>query len=129
MVAHVSVLGWLGLARSLVGAGLGAYLIWKATDLGPRDYGMVVDPETLAFDAAVFLWVGVALAAISLLRLIQSLLVLLGPRARWLGMALALFDMANLVFFPVSTALGVYAFVVYRHPEAAERFRARRAAG
>jgi hypothetical protein len=124
MVAHVPVLGWLGVFRSLLGAALGAYLIWKSSNLSERDYGAPVDVQTVALDASVFLGVGVALAAISALRLVQGLLVLAGPRARWLGVALAVFDMANLVFFPVSTALGVYAFVVYRHPDAVERFRA-----
>jgi hypothetical protein len=39
------------------------------------------------------------------------------PSACRFGVALAYFDLANLIIFPISTALGLYGFVVYRHPQ------------
>jgi hypothetical protein len=126
---HVGFLVWIGLARSLLGIALGPIFIHKAMTLTRDSYGMTpVTGEILSFDATVLLAVGIIFLAGSAVRLLQAVGARLSrPWARRVGLVLGLFDIANLAFFPVSMALGLYAVIVYRHPDTLDRFESRRA--
>lgn len=130
MAEHVVVLGILGIARSVLGLVLGVWLILVARDLGPESYETVrPSAETVEFDRAAFRTIAVASLVLAPLRAIQGALALKRKRfARASGLALAAVDLLNLAIFPVSTALGLYGLVVYRHPTTAEYLGCRRAA-
>jgi hypothetical protein len=132
MAEHVRTLGWIGVVRAVLGMLLGPYLVYKSLTLTRESYGSTpVTQEVLAFDAAVFLGIGAFLAASGLVRLVQAVGALGSrPWARRAGLALGVFDILNLAFFPVSMSLGLYAVVVYRHPDTQDRFgpRGRRTA-
>ena len=122
MVEHVFVLGWLAIARSLFACGLAGWIL------------LVSQSERFRFEAEpadtrivrIAIWVLFVLGAARLVHGIASLLVLSWARA--LGLAFAVFDLLNLIFFPVSTTLGLYALVTFRHAETIEFFRGRLAA-
>jgi hypothetical protein len=124
MLEHVRVLGYLGLFRAALGAALGIYLVWKSAHLDLSAYGLTfVTEEILRLDGKAFLLLGWLCIGMSCLRVAQGVLTLKRKaRARPFGVGLALFDFLNLALFPVSTALGLYGFVVYRHPETAGFF-------
>jgi hypothetical protein len=85
-----------------------------------------VAPDVPGFDSAVLFGVGAFLLAGGLARLVQAAGVFLSkPWSRKLGLALGVFDIVNLVFFPISMALGLYAVVVYRHPDTLDHFEPR----
>lgn len=127
MAEHVKMLVKIGFLRALLGAGLGPFFLYKAQTLTRDSYESTwVTPDVPAFDAAVLFGVGAVLLAGGIARLIQALgAVRVKPWARKLGLALGLFDIANIVLFPVSMALGLYAVVVYRHPDTLDRFEPR----
>lgn len=139
MVEHVKVLAAIGIVRALVAFVLGFVLISKADRLSLRDYyddrGALEsyhsgerDKEDLDFDRIALSVVGGACLGFAALRLAQCAGSLFSARwARFCGLGLAVFDVINLLLFPLSTALGLYSLVVYRHPETAERFRNKRA--
>ena len=121
MVEHVRVLGYLGILRAAGGAALGIYLIWKAVHLNLSDYGST--GEMLSLDTNAFLVLGWLSIAMACLRVTQGILTLRKTTcARPFGVGLACFDFLNLALFPVSTALGLYGFVVFRHPETVAYF-------
>jgi hypothetical protein len=128
MVEHVRVLGWIGIARALVGAVLGAWLIWKGSTLGEMAYGKLpVTREILSFDRGTFTVLGWAFVCLAPVRALQGILALrTRPSARRFGLALAVFDAVNLILFPVSTGFGLYGIVVYRHPDTVGYLEARR---
>lgn len=127
MAEHVRMLARIGLLRALLGIALGPILLYKSGALTRESYGSTwVTPDVLAFDAAVLLGVGAFLLAGGIARLIQASGALLSrPWARRFGLALGVFDIVNLAFFPISMALGLYAVVVYRHPDTLDRFEPR----
>ena len=127
MAEHVQMLVKIGLLRAFLGAGLGPFFLYKSQTLTRDSYGSTwVTPDVPAFDAAVLFGVGAFLLAGGLARLVQAAGVLLSkPWSRKLGLALGVFDIVNLVFFPVSMALGLYAVVVYQHPDTLDRFEPR----
>jgi hypothetical protein len=127
MAEHVRMLVKIGILRALVGIALGPILIHKSRTLTRESYGSTwVAPDVQAFDAAVLLGVGALLLAGGIARLIQAAGASRSrPWARRLGLALGVFDIANLAFFPVAMALGLYAVVVYRHPDTLDRFEPR----
>lgn len=129
MAEHVVVLGILGIVRSVLGLALGAWLILAARDLSPESYEAVrPSAETVEFDRAAFLAIAAASWLLAPLRALQGALALKRKRfARPSGLALAAVDLLDLALFPVSTALGLYALVVYRHPTTAEYLGCRRA--
>jgi hypothetical protein len=124
---HVKMLVKIGFLRAFLGAGLGPFFLYKSQTLTKDSYGSTwVTPDVPVFDAAVLFGVGAVLLAGGIARLIQALgAVRVKPWARKLGLALGLFDIANLVLFPVSMALGLYAVVVYQHPDTLDRFEPR----
>lgn len=130
MDEHVKVLGWLGVARSVLALALALLLLVKSENLGQSSYGFPrVSVETVEFDQLAFRWVGGLCFFFSVLRVIQGALALLGRSwARRFGLALAMFDLVNLALFPVSTALGLYGLVVYRHPDTLDHFAGKRRA-
>lgn len=140
MLEHVKVLGILGIVRSLLAAAFGLALLLKAPSVSLFDYGKnrfelespiydEQDGAILSFDKTAFLVVGVVCVALALARLTQGVGALFCRRwARRFGLGLACFDIFNLPLFPLSTALGLYALVVYRKEETVERFEARRKA-
>lgn len=114
MPDHLKVASWLAFVRFVVGQTLGGFLWWKASGLPP---GHVADGYVLLCLAGVCV-------AVSTLRVV----VFAGAFRCWewtrrLGLGLAVFDCANLVFFPLSTALGLQGFVAYRHSETLHYFR------
>jgi hypothetical protein len=120
MIGHVKVLGWIGLVRALLGAALGVFLLWRASD--PR-----VLFEAAPGDVPTFQVVGALLVACAALWALQAIAALrVQPWARPVGIVLAIADVVNLVFFPVSTALGLYALVTFRNPETAAYFESQR---
>ncbi len=126
MLEHVRVLGSLGIVRAAFGAALGIYLIWKAAHLDLSDYGSTA--QMLDFDSKVFLVLGCFSVVMACVRLIQGILTLKKAAcARPFGVGLACFDFLNLTLFPVSTALGLYGFVVFRHPETVAYFEGQEA--
>jgi uncharacterized membrane protein (DUF2068 family) len=139
MSEHVRVLGIIGIVRAVFGLALGILLLMKATRLALPDYdadrGALQgyhadehDEADLAFDRVAFCAVGGVCLAFAVMRLVQGIGALITARwARSRGLGLAVFDVINLALFPLSTALGLYGLVVYRHPETAERFRAKQA--
>ncbi len=122
MADHVVVLGILGIVRAVLGFGLGVWLILVAADLGPERYDMSwPKSEVVEFDRAAFRAVAAAAFLLAPLRALQGILALRRKAlARPAGLALACVDLANLALFPISTALGLYGLVVYRHPTTAE---------
>ena len=122
MVEHVIALGWINLTRALLGLAFGGILLWRAK--WPREISVYVPDENFSFDQYAFLVVGTLSIVLAHLRAAQGIGTFLLRRwSRLLGLALALFDIANLVLFPLSTALGLYGLVVYRHPDTFEQFR------
>ncbi len=116
MPDHLKVASWLGIARFVVGLALGGFLWWKVEIRG-------LSPGSDS-DGHVFL----CLAGVCFTLAILRLLLAVGALRCWawtrgLGLGLAVFDTANLVFFPVSTALGLQGFVAYRHSETLHYFR------
>jgi hypothetical protein len=130
MGEHVKVLGVIGAVRALLGAALATLLLAKAATLVRTDYpDALYSPEVLTFDRIAFTALGGLAAVLAVLRCVQAAGIFL--RARWAkqqGLALAVFDIANLLLFPVSTALGLYGVVVYRNPGSAGWFAGRRRA-
>lgn len=129
MAEHVRVLGIVGIVRAVAGVALGIWLILAAGHLDASDYGIPrPSPETVLFDQGALYIVGRVCLALAPLQGVQGLLALLRKSlARPLGKALAVLDLVNLFFFPVSTALGLYGLVVYSHPDAADYLGCRRA--
>jgi len=137
MVEHIKVLGFLGVARALIALALGVVLLVKAERLDLRDYEttrFALDAphtearhgEHLKFDRVAFRVVGAACLLLAALRLAQGVASLRTCRwARFAGVCLAGFDIANLALFPLSTTLGLYGLVVWRHPECEQRFKSR----
>jgi hypothetical protein len=119
MLEHVKVLGWVGIIRALLGACLGGFFIFKSTRLS-----LSATPEWLDPTPGLLQLLGGLCVALAMLRLAQGIGALrVWTWARAAGLILGAFDLSNLLLFPVSTALGLYALVVYRHPETVERFR------
>ena len=113
---HVRMLGLLGLFRAEWSLMLGAVLTAKGLTLTARHYGSTfVSSETLSFDKTCFVAIGLCALFLSTIRLLQGISILAGQRiaCRW-GLYLAVFDMVNLVCFPLSTSVGLYGWVVYR---------------
>jgi len=82
-----------------------------------------VEIDLVLFDSWAFRICGCALLVLSAAFLIQGAgTLLLRPWARRLGIALAAIDLVNLLLFPLSTTLGLYALVVYRHPDVRDWF-------
>lgn len=126
MVDHVRVLGWIGIVRAVLALGLGLYIGGAAWKLGPQSYSSSVEASALPLDLAAFALLAYLCVSFSVLRAVQGVLAVMGrPSARRFGIALAYFDLVNLLLFPVSTALGLYGFVVYRHPQTVFAFSAR----
>src|SRR5688572_24046667 len=124
MVEHVIALGWINLARALLGLAFGGILIWRAN--WPIESLAYAADENFSFDQYAFLVVGTISIVIAHVRAAQSIgSFLLRRWGRILGLALALLDIANLLLFPLSTALGLYGLVVYRHPDTLDQFRSR----
>ncbi|HVR74366.1 MAG TPA: hypothetical protein VMT52_08540 [Planctomycetota bacterium] len=124
MVEHVIALGWINLVRAILGLAFGGILLWRAQ--WPLESMVYGSDENLSFDRYAFLVVGTLTIVIAHLRAAQSIgSFLLRRWGRVLGLALALFDIANLLLFPLSTALGLYGLVVYRHPDTLDHFRSR----
>lgn len=124
MVEHVIALGWINLVRAILGLAFGGILIWRA--YSPLESQAYVSDENFSFDQYAFLVVGTLTIVIAHMRAAQSIgSFLLRRWGRVLGLALALFDIANLILFPLSTALGLYGLVVYRHPDTRDQFRSR----
>lgn len=128
MAEHVRVLGIIGLVRAVLGAALGGFLIWKTVHLDAKAYeGMAVTQEEIRFDTVAFSIMAVALLTLALLWALQGILAVRDkPSSRRLGLALAIVDIVNLVFFPISTALGLYGLTVYRHPSTVDYLESRR---
>ncbi len=129
---HVKVLGVLGIVRALLGAAFAVLFLGKASTLARSDYpDALYAPEVLSFDRAAFTALGALAAVLAVLRGLQAAGIYL--RAKWArkqGLALAVFDIANLLLFPLSTALGLYGVVVYGNPGSAAWFEKRgKAAG
>ena len=115
MPAHLKVALWLGIARFVVGQALGVFLWWKVQIRGL--------PSGYEWDGHVFLCLAGLCIALALLRLVLAIgAVRCWAWTRRLGLGLAVFDCANLVFFPLSTALGLQGFVAYRHAETLHYF-------
>ena len=116
MPDHLKVASWLGIARFVIGLALGGFLWWKVQIRGlPPGYDT---------DGRVFLWLAGVCFTLAILRLLLAVGALrCWSWTRRLGLGLAVFDAANLVFFPVSTALGLQGFVAYRHSETLHYFR------
>lgn len=118
---HLKVVGILGVVRAVLGLCLGAFLLWKSGRIAREDYLQnhfelappvfnEEDETTLRFDRWAFQVGGVAFLALAGTRLVQGA-ALLTSRV-WalpLGLGLAGVDLVNLAFFPLSTALGLYA--------------------
>ena len=130
MAEHIRRLAWIGVARSILAILIGSLLVVKAEKLGQSSYGYTrVTVETVAFDQLAFRWLGGLCFFFACLRMAQAGLALVrNSWARPLGLSLALFDIVNLCLFPVSTALGLYALVVYRHPDTLDYFDSRQKA-
>ena len=118
MLAHVKTIGWLALLRAVCGGGFGVFCFvalqgHRAKDLEPADVLIVTVLASLLLGVAV-------------IRVVQGVACLRGRRlGRRLGVGLGFFDVCNLVCFPVSTGLGLYALVTYRKPEVVEFFSRR----
>jgi hypothetical protein len=129
MGEHVRVLGYLGILRAVVGAALGIYLLWKSAHIDLSAYGLsFVTEGILRFDSTAFLVLGCLSIAMACLRVTQGILTIRKTAcARPFGVGLACFDFLNLAFFPVSTALGLYGLVVFRHLETVAYFEGQNA--
>jgi hypothetical protein len=127
MSDHLKVLSVLGFVRAALGVILGVYLLWKAANLGFADYeGAPLTAEIEWLDRTAFRVLGIACLTLAPIRALQAALVRRGhPLGRVMGIWLALFDMVNLVLFPISTALGIYGYVVYRSYSAVMFFERR----
>jgi len=124
MVEHIRLLAAIALVRGCLGIAAGALLLVKAFRLEPRlYYPAMVSNDVIVFDSWAFRIGGCALLVLSAAFLIQGVGALLSrPWARRLGLALAAIDLVNLLLFPLSTALGLYGLVVYRHPDVRDWF-------
>jgi hypothetical protein len=124
MVEHIRFLAAIALVRGGLGIAAGVLLLVKAFRLEPRFYyPTMVSNDVIAFDAAAFRIGGCVLLVLSAAFLVQGAGALLTrPWARRLGFALAAIDLVNLILFPLSTALGLYGLVVYRHPDVRDWF-------
>lgn len=125
MGEHVRALGIIGIVRSAIALTFGLWLLAKAQSLEPSDYGIPLPSmETLLADQLTFRIVGIAMLVLAPVWAVQAILALTRkPLARRFGTGIALFDLVNLVFFPLSTALGLYGLVVYHHPDTALHLR------
>jgi len=124
MVEHIRLLAAIALVRGVLGIAAGALLLVKGFRLEPRLYYPAMIPDDLiAFDSWAFRIGGCTLLVLSAGFLIQGVGALRSrPWARRLGFALAAIDLVNLILFPLSTALGLYGLVVYRHPDVRDWF-------
>jgi hypothetical protein len=131
MVEHIKRLAWIGILRSVLSVALGLLLLVKADRLKQSAYGYTqVTVETVAFDKLAFRCVGVLCLFLASLRMVQAAAALVGQSwARTFGLALAIFDILNLCLFPISTTLGLYGLVVYRHADTLDYFEKRRGTG
>ena len=128
MAEHVRVLGFVGIARGVLSMGLGAWLVWASFHIHIQDYQMTpATEETVRLDRLAFLLAGGVCLVFGPAAVLQGALALARkPVARRFGLGIALLDMVNLILFPLSTALGLYGFVVYCHPSTAEYLGAER---
>ena len=127
---HVKFMSAIGIVRGVIGALLGVVFLVQAYRLTIDDYSknyemtVEVAEPLLSFDQSTFFLVGWLCLFLALLRITQAIAALRAVRwARSFGLGLAIFDIFNLVLFPVSTALGLYVFIVYRSPEAVAHFK------
>jgi hypothetical protein len=127
MVEHIPLLAAIALVRGALGIAAGVLLLVKAFGLDPRLYHPArVAEELIAFDSWAFCIGGGILLLTSAAFVIQGVGALMSCGwSRRLGLALAVIDLANLVLFPLSTALGLYGLVVYRHPDVRDWFERR----
>ena len=128
MADHVRTLAYIGFIRAALGLGIGAYLIFKASALNVVHYGLTpVTEELFDLDRTSFYVIGIVWVGLALLRVIQAIQAFRGkPSARVFGLGLAIWDIVNLPLLPVSTALGLYGLVVYRHPDTMVFFESHR---
>ena len=133
MVSHIFVLGVIQALRALLGGAAGGFLIYRSFVI-PLDWQSRLEPG----DRGAFLAAGIVFLVLAVLRGFQGLLVLLevaasrrrentpfrsrGRLTRRMGLALAIFDLVDLTFFPVTTACGTYGLLVYRHPDSLDFF-------
>ena len=119
MLEHLRVFAYIGLVRAAIGVPLGIVLIWKAKYLNLLAYGSTqVTQDVVDFDCTAFQVLGWLCIAFAVARAVQGILALRGKAAALpLGKGLAIFDIVNLVLFPISTAFGLYGTVIYKHPD------------
>ncbi len=111
---------WLGSVRSIVGVLLASFLVYKLF------FAEKPVPEVFASDRRLFLVLAIVLAVLALLRLTIVVGSVLSLRwVRRLGLGLAIFDCANLILFPLSTAFGLHGLVVFRHADTVHFFGSR----
>ncbi len=115
MPDHLNVTFWLAIARCFVGMAFAGFLFWKVEMRGLTGGTSV--------DAQFFLCLAAVCFTLATLRLVLAIGAFnCWPWTRKLGLGLAVFDCVNLIFFPLSTALGLQAFVAYRHSETIHYF-------
>lgn len=96
----------------------------NALDLTMSQYHNLAPGDPLAFKI-----VGCALIFVAALRIVFALLTIASLRrsgrgpsrgfsvVRKVGLAIAVVDLVDLTFFPVTTACGLYGWLVLRHPD------------
>lgn len=135
MASHILALGVIQIVRGLLGVAVGVFFIYRSFSI-PFDWLARLEKG----DQAAFLAVGILLVLFALVRAGQGLFtVILMPRlsrgdsdggvggnvgraVRRLGIIMGVVDLIDLTLFPITTACGTYALLIYRHPESKDYF-------
>jgi hypothetical protein len=129
MLPHLRSLAAINCVRSLLGLGLALLFLYHSD--GTR-FSTDRFKSLMPGDLQAFFSIGVTVLVLSILRGWQGVYTLIRLRrhgrrgieqeasalfqlSHRLGFALAVYDVANVASFPVSTACGLYGLWVYRH--------------
>lgn len=150
MLSHIRFLSLLNVLRAL-GAVLVALVFLHGSD--PDNIPRTKQPPNFALsrydylepgDTTAFLAVGLGLAAVAAVRFAHGCYTLVAVRrlrrgkpreglfrptllvrSKQVGVALAILDLLDLTFFPVTTACGLYGLVIFRHPDTIDFYEER----
>ncbi len=139
MASHILALGVIQVVRGLLGLAVGVFFIYRSFSI-PFEWLARIEKG----DQAAFLAIGILLVLFALVRAGQGLFtVFLMPRlsrggadggvgggggagvgrtVRKLGIIMGVVDLIDLTLFPITTACGTYALLIYRHPESRDYF-------
>ncbi len=127
MTAQIAALSIVLLVRCLIEFLLGLFIVLVTifwTNGGPALFSVKDGAEPQSYDRLGLAILGGVLLAVACVRFAQALSSLRAREwARKVGLWLAVLDLAT----PLTLVLGIWTFVVYRHPDTREHFKHREA--